>query len=238
LSRGFDPLRASAQKNDETRSHFPTWRGLAREDAEEEQSRSSSAFGSQRQEFENKMQLPNKPSAKERELQAIAGIDKHFGNVTTVTFAGVSLTPTQMKGILQADISSSTKTANDHSAWQQSVKDEHTARVAATTLLRELKAFLILTYGAGAVGILGDFGFAVPKKLGKTSPKTKAAAVDKSKATRQARHTMGKVQKKAVKGTVEVPVTELAPAPGPTAGGTGTPNAGNGATGGPAQPAK
>jgi hypothetical protein len=48
--------------------------------------------------------------------------------------------------------------------------------------------------------VLADFGFTAPKKRVLT-PDEKAAAAVKAKATRKARNTMGKVQKKSVKGT-------------------------------------
>jgi hypothetical protein len=48
---------------------------------------------------------------------------------------------------------------------------------------------------------LAEFGMTAPKKA-ERSAAVKAGAVAKNKATRVARHTMGKNQKKAVKGAV------------------------------------
>jgi hypothetical protein len=70
--------------------------------------------------------------------------------------------------------------------------------------------------------VLADFGFTAPKKRTLT-PGQKAVAAAKAKATRTAPHTMGKVQKKSVKGTA--PATAPAgdatqvPSPTPTAAG-------------------
>jgi hypothetical protein len=58
---------------------------------------------------------------------------------------------------------------------------------------------------------LADFGLTALKS-GKAPVKVKAAAVDKSKATRAARHTMGSVQRKSVTGAAPVPSTSPAEA--------------------------
>jgi hypothetical protein len=66
---------------------------------------------------------------------------------------------------------------------------------------------------------MAEFGFS-PAKARKASVKTKANAADKAKATRQARGTMGKVQKKPIKGHPAAPATPPATTapPSPTAG--------------------
>ena len=65
----------------------------------------------------------------------------------------------------------------------------------------------------------------VPKANGPKTVAQKATSAAKAKATRQMRNTMGSVQKKKVKGTVEVPNPEL-PGSAPT---TGAAEAGRGA---------
>jgi hypothetical protein len=61
---------------------------------------------------------------------------------------------------------------------------------------------------------LADFGFG-PVKHTEPSPAVKAAAAVKARATRAARHTMGKVQKKAITGaaTAPAPATSNGAAP-------------------------
>jgi hypothetical protein len=61
--------------------------------------------------------------------------------------------------------------------------------------------------------VLADFGLALPKARA-TKLETKVQAVVKGKATRQARHTMGKKQKASVKGTPNgTPATQPTPKP-------------------------
>jgi hypothetical protein len=67
-------------------------------------------------------------------------------------------------------------------------------------------------YGANANAVLNDFGMEAPKPKGPKTVATKAVAAQKRDATRAVRHTMGKVQKKSVKGTVQVPVATVPPA--------------------------
>src|SRR5215472_14378645 len=73
---------------------------------------------------------------------------------------------------------------------------------------------------------LSDFDITPRKKAPKPKTAKQLVAVQKAEATRKARHTMGKVQKKSVKGTVELTQEQLqdltsgsqptaGPAPGP-----------------------
>jgi hypothetical protein len=66
-----------------------------------------------------------------------------------------------------------------------------------------------------ASSVLADFGF-TPQKVPAITAEAQATAVEKNRATRAARHTMGPKQKKLVTGTV-APTTAPSPAtPAPT----------------------
>jgi hypothetical protein len=167
------------------------------------------------------MSSQSKPSVKDREQKAIFGIDKHFGSATSVTMNGSAHTAAEMKSLLQSHIDSVGTADTAKATWQKAVKDERAARAQALALLRVLKAYLLGTYGPAAVDLLADFGVSAPKPR-KVAVKTKATAVDKTLATRAARHTMGAKQKKQVKGTVTPPThatTVAQPAPQAPAGG-------------------
>jgi len=79
---------------------------------------------------------------------------------------------------------------------------------------QDLRTYILGSYGTAALQMLQDFGFTPPKpRGGKKTASTKAQAVVQAKATRVARHTMGKRQKAKIKGTAPAqPVTT----PGPT----------------------
>ena len=83
-----------------------------------------------------------------------------------------------------------------------------------------LRSALIGQYGKQANATLNDFGMRPPKSAAATTAKVKAEAVDKRAATRVARHTMGKVQRKAVTGasvSTPAPVATAAPVAAPAA---------------------
>jgi hypothetical protein len=68
-----------------------------------------------------------------------------------------------------------------------------------------------------------DFGFPAPKKPVMTVEQ-KALAVERGKATRKARGTLGKRQREAIRGTIAAPLARLVPAvvetpTGPASGG-------------------
>jgi hypothetical protein len=177
----------------------------------------------------------SKVTAKDSASTAILGVDKRLAGIIAISLNGVSYTPVQIKTTLQADVDATNATSAAKAAWSKAVADGRATRAEATAMLRNLRAYLIATGGAGAVGLLADFGF-LPPKSPKVAVKTRAAAVDKNLATRAARHTMGKNQKKEVKGAPAAatapaspaPVTpaSAAPAPAGGAGGTTPPRAG------------
>jgi hypothetical protein len=72
---------------------------------------------------------------------------------------------------------------------------------------RAVKAWVVNEFGEGSQQAI-DFGFPPPRKATRTV-ESKVTAVARSKATREARHTMGKKQKSLIKGVV---VTSTAPA--------------------------
>jgi hypothetical protein len=86
--------------------------------------------------------------------------------------------------------------------------------------LRDDRSALIGQYGKQANATLNDFGMRPPKVAQAPTVKVKAEAVDKRAATRVARHTMGKVQRKAVTGasvSTPAPVAPAAPVAAPVA---------------------
>jgi hypothetical protein len=123
---------------------------------------------------------------------------------------------------------------DSHIAAQQTLVNlkgqTHNAVVAAEALLDEVKEFVtgLRDFAAGNFGVASNqyttLGFTPPKKAAKTAA-IKAEAAVKSGATRDARHTMGKVQKKAIHGTATTAPASSAPAPAtPASSSPKTPN--------------
>jgi hypothetical protein len=159
----------------------------------------------------------NRISKQGRAAQVSAGIQQHLLSTPSVPLGGSAYSPADLMKLVQSSIDSA-KTADAANAnWHSTVLAERALDAHLAPLLRELRQYVISVFGATSP-VLADFGFAPPKRATRT-PEEKAAAAAKAKATRAARHTAGKKQKKAVKGNVTgvvmVPITATAETPAP-----------------------
>jgi hypothetical protein len=179
----------------------------------------------------------NRPSTVARNTSVMAGIDKHItGNVT---IGGVSYTPATLKQVFSDENTAIAATDALHKELKDQVQANKQTRVNANLVYALLRSYLIGQYGKQANAVLGDFGMTAPKSTGAKTLKSKTAGATKRTATRQVRNTMGSVQKKKVKGVVEVPVkavTTITPVM-PSTNGTGAPAASNGPAQGTTTPA-
>jgi hypothetical protein len=149
----------------------------------------------------------NRPSVKARNTSVAAGIDKYVtGNLT---LGGVSYTPATLKAVFLDQNAAIDASDAKHQEWQDQVQATHAAAAKADAVYDLLRNWVISQFGKLANAVLGAFGMPVPKAKGPQTPAAKVASAKKAKATRQLRHTMGSVQRKAVKGTIEVPVTSV-----------------------------
>jgi hypothetical protein len=158
------------------------------------------------------MTTQNRPTFKDRCSKALLGVDQAFPGLTTVKLMGTIWTLADIKATLQGAIDAAN--ASDKAKQQKvdAVANERKARAKASALLSAIKANVVGNSGTDAAGPLGVLGFQPPKPH-KVSVKTKAEAQQKSAATRASRHTMGKVQRKQVKGTATPPQPAPAAAP-------------------------
>jgi len=163
-------------------------------------------------------QQPNKPTLQARCTAARAGVTKYFGSAASVTLRGKAWKPADIDTALGAAIADGNTTDTAKAAWQSAVATGKASRVVALAILAALKALVLATYGDDPK-VLGDFAFEPPKPH-KVPAATKAAAVVKTKATKQQLGPTGKVQrKKAAKSGAATPAatTPEAPAPSPAA---------------------
>jgi hypothetical protein len=179
----------------------------------------------------------NKVSIKARNTSVEAGIDKYVtGNLT---LGGVTYTPATLKAVFTDQSTALDRSDALHQQWIDQVQATNSAGAKADAVYELLRSYVISQYGKQANTVLGAFGMPVPKTPGARTPAAKVAAAEKAKATRKIRNTMGSVQKKAHKGTIEVPVvavTTVAPVL-PSQSAT-TPPAEHPALPAPASPAK
>ena len=127
----------------------------------------------------------------------VAGLGKRFAN-GKLTFASGTYAVSDMVTQFQAVTAAFAALAPLEAKWHNAVLAARAAFEQAWPVAKALIAYLHALYGADAEA-LADFGL-TPRKTSKPSVATKAQAQAKAKATREARHTAGKKQKKAIKG--------------------------------------
>jgi hypothetical protein len=150
----------------------------------------------------------NKDKTVNQHRQGIAGIRKHFASVPTILLGGTPTTPNDATATLQGTIDAVDAADAAEQAFHSAVAAQNAAIAKGTGLLTDLKTLVKSQLGSSE-GVLGDFGFSNPKRQ-TPDEATKAAAVVKRAATREARHTMGKRQKAGIKGTVPATTASVA----------------------------
>jgi hypothetical protein len=146
----------------------------------------------------------------------IDGLNKHSQTIASLVIGGTSLTTAAIIANLQERLATANAAQSTRATWQNAVKADKDERAKMKTFLSGLRQALSVAF-AGSIEALADFGL-VARKKPVITPEKKAAATAKAKATREARHTMGKNQKAAIKGTVSptAPATAAPTAPAPT----------------------
>ena len=146
-------------------------------------------------------------------LKLAAGIEQHFTATAQLYIAEKALTPAQVAAQLQTLAALRTAVDAARAALKGKLADETTEGPALRAFCASVISFVRAAY-PGAPEILADFGLA-PKKVRKAlTAQEQAAANAKGAATREARGTVGKKKKLAIKGKVTgVVVTPITPAP-------------------------
>jgi hypothetical protein len=159
----------------------------------------------------------NRPVTQARDAQVIVGIQKHLQNVSSLPVAGATFTPAELVKLFQSRIDSANRVSTEKANWHSTVEADKALSAKLTPVLRGLRQYVLNAFGETSP-VLADFGFTPPKKRTLT-PEKKAAAALLAKATRKARHTVGKKQKLAIKGAVSpaAPANPPASASAPTA---------------------
>jgi hypothetical protein len=153
------------------------------------------------------MATPNKPTVTALFTSVVAGIKKHLTGKMMV--GGVAYTPVSLAAVFLAAIQAIQAADASHAQWLDDVEAMNKAVAQAEAVFKALKQYFLGQFGANKT-VLGDFGIDAPKSTATTSTATKAAAALKAKATKEARGSnLGKKQKKAVKGNVQVEVTTV-----------------------------
>jgi len=154
--------------------------------------------------------LKNRNAQLAADQKFIDGLNKHSQTITSLVIGGTSLTTAAIIGILQARLDAANAAQSTRAAWLNAVKADKDERAKTRTFRAGLRQALQVAF-AGSIDALADFGL-TPRKPRVVTPEKKAAAAAKAKATRAARHTMGKKQKAEIKGTVPATAPATSPA--------------------------
>ncbi|HEY4015809.1 MAG TPA: hypothetical protein VGM06_20855 [Polyangiaceae bacterium] len=155
----------------------------------------------------NKSSRPDRTSADQK---LIDGMGKHGAAIPAFLIGGVSQTPAQMVAALQGRIDDANAVVTSRATWQNAVAKDKAGSALSRSYVARMRQALLVAF-ADQVDVLADFGL-TGRKTRVVTPEEKVTAAAKARATRAARHTMGKRQKAAIKGALEPSASEAAPA--------------------------
>lgn len=146
------------------------------------------------------MTNPNtKTQLKSVDQKFLAGLQRHFKSSKTIAFGGRSYTYKELVDIFQASIDAANASDVKYGEWLDTVKAHRKIEQATMAVRRGFRKFVIALLGETSSSLI-DFGIKPRKKTKKLTLDEKTAALKKVQATREARHTMGKRQKRKVVG--------------------------------------
>ena len=124
--------------------------------------------------------------------------DSRFNTIAMFQLGGITYSRKDLIQVFQGVLDASAKTLAAYSAWLHAAKAEQSARLGVRATRNAFRAHIESRFGLGS-GVLEKLGFAFKERRKPTIAVT-LAAVEKRRATRAARHTMGTKQKKKMKG--------------------------------------
>jgi len=147
------------------------------------------------------MSKKTKQNETARAQQLIAGLQKHFANVASLTFASASHTTAEITSGLQTLVNLRKAVDDAKAASKAKLAAEAAQAPALLARMDDFASFVKVTF-AKSPDVLADFGLKPKKVPTPLTAEQKAAAKAKRDATRKARGTRGSRQKKSVKGAV------------------------------------
>jgi hypothetical protein len=141
----------------------------------------------------------------------IDGVQKFLSQFASLPVGSQTVTPADIVRVFQERLDTGKAVLAADAARIAAIKADKDKRVQTAAFTQSFRR-MVQGMFSQSPDTLAAFGLK-PLKAAKKTVETKATAVAKSKATRKARNTMGKKQKKAVKGTVPTAKSGAAPAP-------------------------
>jgi hypothetical protein len=131
--------------------------------------------------------------------QLIKGITKHWMAWRTVDLARKSYRPDELVACLQSVLDAHRATDAARAAWIAQVANERALEAQLAPIIRSIVRQAESRY-LNQISLLADFGI-VLRKTGPKKAEVKARMVERARATRIKRHTMGKRQKQKITGS-------------------------------------
>ncbi|HLK41476.1 MAG TPA: hypothetical protein VKU41_32225 [Polyangiaceae bacterium] len=132
-------------------------------------------------------------------MRALAGVVKHFEQGQRYPLGGETYTRDEIVAVFQAQLDAIKQVDATRAAATAAVANERAAAARAHELTHYLKMAVEGRFGPSA-NAWADFGWEAPKKRGPKTLQGKVEGAHKARATRVARHTMGKRQRRKIKG--------------------------------------
>ena len=154
-----------------------------------------------------------KATLEQRIRGLIAGTQKH-PPTGSLTVGGGTFTATTLVQLLQSLADALGAVDSAKASWKDALKNAADVKAKVGPVVQAYRSWVVATYG-NAPSMLADYDVTPRKVPAPLTAEQKVAKAAKAKATRTARNTLGKKQKKSVKGTVPaaVPVTSSTASP-------------------------
>jgi len=144
----------------------------------------------------------------------LSGIKKHLGKGGTLVIDEEKYSHTEIINLLQSRIDAVANVTTTRSAWQRSVREERQKNAETKKTVAAIRQTILVMY-ASKNDVLSDFGLLPRRERRSLTAAEQLETTEKAKATRAARHTMGKRQKQAIKGDANDAPPAVAPPPAP-----------------------
>jgi hypothetical protein len=131
--------------------------------------------------------------------QVIAGIRKRLARGRVHRVGGKDYSHEELVAIFQRQVDALDAIRSARVALAVAVSKERAVARQVRPMTRNLQAHVQNQFGSDATAF-ADFGWELPKKRGPKTVAAKAEGARKAKATREARHTMGKRQRLKIRG--------------------------------------
>ena len=162
----------------------------------------------------------NNDATVNQNTKRIEAMQKYVTNAKTeIPIGGAVLKPADVIGIFQDDTDNRKEVAVTKAAYGSAVAKRTASELKRQVADEALKGWVLNRFGETSTEAK-EFGYA-PRKRAAVTAEKRANAVKLNEATRQARGTVGKKQKLAIKGTL--PAAPPAAAPPPVTAAVGTP---------------